>query len=458
MKNKEKLFSEFETVSKKAWKQKIQVDLKGADYNESLLWQSPEGITVKPFYHSEDLNGIPQPKTAKNRNWKVAELVVMDGTDSLKYRLDKARKGGAESLVIRLNEKDNNTLQLLNDLADSKIETAVILDCNPEILEDYNRTLFTTNPHLHIYWDPIGNFAASGNWVQSQKEDLNQLEKVHREYKVAITVDSSIYQNAGAHSIQQLAYSMSHANEYLHFFEQNKLETNALEVTFLVTQGSNYFFEIAKLRALRILWQVLSEAYNINTECWIIAGPSIRNKTVYDYNINLLRSTTESMSAILGGADTVYNLPYDFLYHKSNDFAERIARNQLLILKEEGYLSSVENPADGSYYIESLTKEMSEKSLQLFKQLEKGGGFLKGLQSHQIQKKIKESDQAEKEALILGKTVLVGTNKYLNPEDKMKGQLEVDPFQKRRKRQTRIEPILPSRLAAKLEIKRLRDE
>jgi len=154
-----------------------------------------------------------------------------------------------------------------------------------------------------------------------------------------------LYQNAGANNIQQLAYALSHANEYLNHFD-TILDSDAkksLQLIFKVSVGSNYFFEIAKLRALREIWSVLATEYNVNTSCTILATPSKRNKTIYDYNVNLLRTTTECMSAILGGADVIYNLPYDSLYHESNEFGNRISRNQLLVIKKESYLDKVNN-------------------------------------------------------------------------------------------------------------------
>src|SRR5690606_16596197 len=151
------------------------------------------------------------------------------------------------------------------------------------------------------------------------------------------------------------------------------------------------------LRALRTLWATLADAYGFNTDCFIFVNPTKRNKTLYDYNTNMLRTTTECMSAILGGANMICNLPYDAIYHKDNEFGERIARNQLLVLKYESYFDKVNNPADGTYYIESLTQQLAEKALELFKDIEANGGFLNQLKEGIIQRKIKESAERERE-------------------------------------------------------------
>ena len=186
--------------------------------------------------------------------------------------------------------------------------------------------------------------------------------------------------------------------------------------------------------------------------------PSKRNKTLYDYNVNMLRTTTECMSAILGGADTIYNLPYDVLYHKNNEFAERISRNQLLILKAESHFDTVSNPADGAYYIEILTNELAEKALQLFKEIEASGGFLKQLKDGIIQKKIDDSAQKEQKQFDAKELVLVGTNNYINSMDAMKDQLELFPFLKVKSRKTLIKPIIERRLSETIEQERLNNE
>src|SRR5690606_16374997 len=222
--------------------------------------------------------------------------------------------------------------------------------------------------------------------------------------------------------------------------------------------SGNYFFEIAKLRAIRVLWENLISAYQISAELSIHSTPSKRNKTLYDYNLNMLRTTTEYMSAILGGSDRISFLPYDAVYHKDNEFSRRIARNQLLILKHESYFDTVNNPADGTYYIEELCRELCQKAFKLFKQLEKGGGFLSQLKSHQIQKKIKESASKENASFKKKSTVLVGTNFYENPQDKMSEDLELYPFVKTNSRKTLIEPIIERRLSEQLEKQRLKTE
>ena len=249
---------------------------------------------------------------------------------------------------------------------------------------------------------------------------------------------------------------MAHANEYLNAQEEGPAKK--LQFTFKIGIGSNYFFEIAKLRALRILWSKLIDVYNLDADCFITAVPSRRNKTLYDYNVNMLRTTTECMSAILGGANTIYNTPYDHIYHKDNEFGERIARNQLLILQHESFLNQVSNPADGSYYIESITQQLAQKALDLFKIIEAGDGFLAQLKAHHIQKKIKESAQKEQDAYDAQNEILVGSNSYQDTTEQMSGSIELYPFLKKQPKKTIIEPIIERRLSEVWEQERLKKE
>ena len=292
------------------------------------------------------------------------------------------------------------------------------------------------------------------------KEDLSAYARLTREAGsiTSLSVDGTLYHNAGANRIQQLAYSLSQANEYLNLLSVENKEKLLPRPVFRLALDSNYFFEIAKIRALRLLWSSLAPEYGAPQDCHIIAQPGRRNKTLYEANANMLRTTMECMAAINGGADTVLNLPYDVLYHAPNEFGDRISRNQLLILKEESYMGAIANPADGSYYIETLTEQLAEKALVVFKSIEASGGFLKALKSHTIQKKIREQAGREQTLFEEGTSVLVGTNVYKNPEDTAKDRIEISPFAELRSEKTLIEPILEKRLAESTEKKRLKDE
>jgi methylmalonyl-CoA mutase len=448
------LFSEFEPISAKQWKQQIQFELNGADYNETLVWDSLEGIKVKPFYHNDEteinLNAIVPTKPFAI----VQNIFVHDVKKSNVRALDSLQRG-AESVRFTIESESISIKELMQNLPLGNVNYYFNI---PFLSVEFVRKIeeFSTknNTHFFIQVDPIGQLAKDGNWFENLEKDFEKLNTITSKTTVPfLTISSVIYQNAGANIVQQLAYTLAQVNEYF-----NRISAINQPITIEVAVGTNYFFEIAKLRALRILFNTLATEYNHNFDCHIIATPTKRNKTLYDYNVNMLRTTTECMSAILGGADAVANLPYDALYHKDNEFGDRISRNQLLILKHESYFDKVNNPADGTYYIETLTEQLAEKALELFKDIEKNGGLISQLIDGTIQRKINESAQKEQELFDSGKEVLLGTNKYPNKNDQMKNDLELYPFVKQNSRKTLITPIIEKRLAEKVEQERLSQE
>ena len=451
------LFNLFEDVSAKAWKQKIQSDLKGADYNETLIWKSLEGIDVKPFYHSEDFKKLPEVSNAKACNWNICEVVNEETCLDANQKALHALSHGAESIrfVLKSKECDLKTLLKNIDLSSTPLYFELQF-LSSEFVSEIDTIAKENNASFYVLTDIIGNLAKTGNWFSNLKEDHKQLEAIvaASNLESVLSVDLSLYQNAGAHIVQQLAYSLAQANEYLNHFK-GKIGKH---IIFKVSTGGNYFFEIAKIRAIRNLWDALASEYNSDTKCHIISEPSKRNKTVYDYNVNMLRTTTESMSAVLGGANTISNLAYDAIYHENAEFGNRISRNQLLVLKHESYFNAVNNPSDGSYYIETLTTQFAEKALELFKLIETNGGLLSMLKEGTLQRKIKESANKELQLFNEGKEVLLGTNKHPNPDDKMKGELEKNPFVEIKVRKTLIEPIIEKRLAEYAEQERLKTE
>lgn len=445
----QELFNDFEAVSSKQWKQQIQYELKGADYNETLVWESPEGIKVKPFYHKDE-TVIPLKIATAVSNFKIIQNIFVFDVDKTISRAQETLKRGAEALRFVIEDQNINIEKLLKAIPENTSVYLRLGFLNPEFIDK----AIAGYPSLKIELDPIGQLAKEGNWFANLDTDMAQLNQLNAKHTVAfLNINSTLYQNAGANMVQQLAYTLAHVNEYF-----NRIENISQPISIEVAVGTNYFFEIAKLRALRLLFATLAQEYNTPLDCHITAIPTKRNKTLYDYNVNMLRTTTECMSAILGGANGVSNLAYDAIYHKDNEFGDRIARNQLLVLKKESYFDKVDNPADGAYYIEEITQQLAEKALFLFKDIEANGGLITQLIEGTIQRKIKES--AEKEQLLFnqGKEVLLGTNKYPNKNDRMKDDLELFPFLKQNARKTLITPILERRLAEALEQERLQTE
>ncbi|MDI5949142.1 methylmalonyl-CoA mutase subunit beta [Flavobacterium yafengii] len=447
------LFDDFNPISSKQWKQKIQFELNGADYNETLVWNSPEDIQVKPFYHKDEFSKVFSV-TTKATNFRICQnIFVYDIDKSIERALDSLSRG-AESLRFTIENESIDVTNLLEILPLEKVTVYFHLGfISIDFVKKIDAFAKKNNTTIFCNLDPIGQLAKDGNWFTTKEKSnfdtLNLLSTSATSVSL-ISINTSLYQNAGANMVQQIAYSLGHANEYF-----NRIEVINKPIVFEVAVGTNYFFEIAKLRALRLLFNLVAKEYNHNLDCNIIVSPTKRNKTLYDYNVNMLRTTTECMSAIIGGADAIANLPYDALYHKDNEFGDRIARNQLLILKNESYFDKVNNPADGSYYIENLTNQLAEKSLALFKDMEANGGFLKQLNDGIIKRKIQESADTTQALFDNGKEILLGTNKHPNKQDKMKHDLELFPFVKVKPRKTLITPIIEKRLAEKIEQERL---
>lgn len=443
---------EFQPVSAAAWKQKIQADLKGADYNETLLTKTNEGITIKPFYHADEFEKLTIPLAEED--FKICQkIIISDESDANSKAVDATNKG-ANSLKF-IAKKPFNAELLFRNLLAKKIEFHFHFEFLSEAFINELAELLK-NETVFYNIDIIGKLARTGNWHKSLNDDFKTLEAIIHKNPAAfiLSVNADIYQNAGANAVQQVAYALAVANEYLTRFGAEI----AQKIQFNFAVGNNYFFEISKIRAFKYVYNLMLSQYDTNANALVFAEPSLRNKTIYDYNVNLLRTTTECMSAILGGANTISNCAYDALFHDSNDFGDRIARNQLLILKEESYFKHGQQISTNSYYIESITKQFAEKALDIFKDIEKKGGFLTQLKEGIVQRKIKENAQKEQAQFDAGELVLLGTNKYPNEKDHMKHELLVNPFVARNPQKTLIIPIIPVRLSEKLEQKRLKDE
>lgn len=453
------LFSDFEAVTSKQWKQQIQYELKGADYNETLVWESPEGIKVKPFYHNDE-DSIASNAISSAKPFSIVQNIFVHEVKKSNARALETLQRGAESVRFTLENDSVSIEELMQNLPLENVNYYFNLPfLSVEFSNKINEFASKNKANIFIQNDPIEQLAKDGNWFENLEKDFEKLNTIASETTIPfLTISSGIYQNAGANIVQQLAYTLAQANEYFNRLDLSVRAESRTVITIEVAVGTNYFFEIAKLRALRILFNTLASEYNQNFDCHIIATPTKRNKTLYDYNVNMLRTTTECMSAILGGADAVANLAYDAIYHKDNEFGDRISRNQLLVLKHESYFDKVNNPADGAYYIETLTEQLAEKALELFKDIEKNGGLISQLIDGTIQRKINESAQKEQELFDSGKEVLLGTNKYPNKNDQMKNDLELYPFVKQNARKTLITPIIEKRLAEKLEQERLETE
>lgn len=456
MANKPEYLSGLEPVSAAQWKLVLQSSLKGGDYNSLLTSEIFEGIRIKPFYNREDLEGIRTGIATEKSSWKIGSFIDSDGNNA-SFQDSNDWDAGVDTWIISIEEARNTWPSWIMERREWPSEVHLEIP-NPFDFPFENRPISLAHK-TKILLDPIGRFAASGNWVYSEREDLEHLAQVAHKIETCkmnpvLLVSGEIFQQAGANAVQEIAYSLALAHEYLLFKSQNPDKFSWIETpVFRLALGGEYFSDIAKIQALRKGWNLLAGMHNLPGHCKIHVQPSLRNKTCYDYNTNMLRTTLECMAGIFGGADLICNVPYDKIFSPPNAFAERLAINQLLIMRHESGFGHVLNPADGSFFIESLTDQLGRKALELFKSLEAGGGFLDQLKKHTIQKKIRQHAQREQDAFDKGHTILVGSNKFSNPGDKITDPEFGNTFPKTGKR-TKIEPLKLRRLAHMYELKR----
>jgi len=268
-----------------------------------------------------------------------------------------------------------------------------------------------------FYKSPDDNFAEASQLIKTAKAQLPLYD--------VITVNGQYYHNAGAHAVQELAFVLAHGVEYLSQLTDRGLHIDdiAQRMQFTMAVGSDYFLEIAKLRALKMLWSAIVQKYQPkhaeSTVINIHAITSQRNKTIYDPHVNMLRTTTEAMSAAIAGVNSITILPFDTSYRKGDGFSYRIARNQQIVLKHESYFDKVVDPSAGSYYIENITESIGEAAWQLFADIEGRGGFIKAVESGFIRDEIEKTCQKRDMEIAIRRQISVGVNQYPNPDEKM---------------------------------------
>ncbi len=412
----EKLFSEFNAATAQDWKQQIIQDLKGAGF-EKLIWHNANGFDVNPFYTSEDVIEKSQPLFT-HADWEICSEIIVDTEKTANTKALKALTGGASSLNFVVNKKIDFTV-LLNEISTEHIELNFKLKYADEnFIADFNFYLKQKNSSPEkingsISFDAIGQLAETGINPEFSPDSYREENAVLR----TNCINAALYQNAGATQSFELACALSHAHEYL-VTQADKNSSTKKPFRFTVAIGSDFFGEIAKLRAVRKLWTVIAKEYNANPEIYLHCKTSLLNKSSLDANNNMLRTTTEGMSAVIGGCNSLTINSYNEGFENVNDFSERMARNQQLIFKEESYLDKVADIGAGSYYIEKLTDEIAEKAWEEFKIIESKGGFVACLKSNYIQNKIHEQAAELIREFKEEKIILVGVNKFKNKNEK----------------------------------------
>lgn len=441
---KEKLFSEFSPVSTDEWMAKITADLKGVPFEKKLIWKTNEGFEVRPFYREEDIENLKTIKslpgefpfvrgTKKDNDWDVRQDIKVkdDFAAANKKALDLLNKG-ITSLGFSF-KKDKITAEnialLLNGITPEAVElnfstclsgAAKLLGILTNYLKaagaDLSKCYGSVN--YDVFKNPFKKGHKAEDWTDEAIEVLKAAAELPK-FRV-LAVNAMHLNNSGAYISQELGYALAWGNELLAKLTGKGLSADevAKKIKFNFGISSNYFMEIAKFRTARWLWAQIVAQYNPTCDCSAKmdahAVTSKWNMTIYDAHVNLLRTQTEAMSAAIAGVNSITVIPFDDVYQNSDDFSERIARNQQLLLKEECHFDKVADPAAGSYYVEVLTSSLADVAWKLFLEVEEAGGFTALADKGEIQKAVNASAAARQKAVATRREVLLGTNQFPN--------------------------------------------
>ena len=448
MANKEqKLFAEFPPVSTEQWESVIAVDLKGADYEKKLVWRTAEGFNVRPYYRAENLDGIkylgsqcgefPYVRgTGKDNNWRIVQTIEVGCPKEANAQATVLLTKGVESIGFVIGDKEfsaadldtllsgisvKNTELVFSGCATKKVAGLFIDKMDKEGVDPETvRVSFVLDPIVKKL--TLKGTMACKNGQCKGFENLASLISKGAAYKRIrfVNVSGEIFHNSGSTIVQELAFTLAAGHEYVVKLMEQGLSVDqvAPALRFSMAISSNYFMEIAKFRAARLLWANIMAPYNPSRGCAskmkVHAVTSKWNMTVYDPYVNMLRGTTEAMSAAVSGVHSIEVLPFDTPYEKPTDFSARIARNVQLLLKEESHFNQVCDAAGGSYYIENLTNSIAEQAWNLFRQVEEKGGYIAAFEAGFIQDQVEASAAKKNSKIATRRETLLGTNQFPN--------------------------------------------
>lgn len=457
------------------WKKQVEKDLKGESFDKKLFTKTYEEIILQPLYTSTDIKDLPQINNFpgfqnflrgsnvsgySNRSWEIAqeynqalpedlnEVLKSDlqrGLNSINIILDNPTMLGLDADQSKSGEVGKDGLSISGVRKMQVLFKDIDLTAQPVNINGGFSALPITllfNAFANETRTSLMNIKGSitsdpYEYLLTKSELPISLDQVFDEMKLAtelmiksnsaiktIGVSGLHFNNAGANSVQELAFTLAIAVEYLNDMIERglKAEDAAKRIKFTFSVGSFYFMEVAKLRVARILWSKILESFGVNEEnrkMFIHCKATEFNQTYFDPYVNMLRTTTEAFSAIVGGADSIHTNPFDESFNPSDNFSRRIARNTQIVLKEESHLDQVIDPAGGSYFVEKLTDDIASAAWKLFQTIEEKGGMLKSIQSGFVQDEISKVAEAKKKDFAKRKSVLVGTNMYANPKEEM---------------------------------------
>ncbi|MCD8297884.1 MAG: methylmalonyl-CoA mutase small subunit [Prevotella sp.] len=489
---KEKLFTEFNAPTRQEWLDKIQVDLKGADFNKRLVWRTNEGFNVQPFYLREDIASLKTPEALpgefpfvrgnkKNNNeWYVRQDIEADDAAAANGKALKLLEHGIDSLGFNIAPDNVNVdfiATLLNGIYCDCIELnfntckRMSLKLAQLLCEYFDKKGYDKKRIVaSIDWDPLEKMVMKGKDVTKILPLAVKLVNTLKDYPNfrCISVNAVSLNNAGAYIVQELGYALAWGNEYLELLVNAGVDTDlaASKIKFNMGVSENFFMELSKFRAARLLWAEIVKQYAPanDSSCMMCVNAitSKYNMTLFDSYVNLLRSQTEAMSAALAGVHSMVVTPFDITYEQPNEFSERIAKNQQLLLKEESHFDKVVDPGAGSYFIEELTTSLANEGWKIFLNVEDNGGFLESVKKGLVQDDINNTNAKRHDAAAKRKEFLLGTNQFPNFTEKSGGKRVIDNPCKCGGKQEEDVPafkaVNSSRLAADFEALRIKVE
>ena len=418
------LFAEFNPVTKQEWMEKVGIDLKGADFDKKLVWKNLSKIKIQPFYNAEDKQDYIHNTGENSQSLINYRSIAVNTAESGNKLALKAVEEGINGILFTI-DKNISAAKLVEGIDLNKIAVSFILRTDAvEIVSDFlefvkEQKIVNENLKGFIDLEIISDYLTHGNIEKNQLDTVAELVTLAADYPnfKLLTISGSEYLDSGANQVQEVAYTLSSLVFLIEKLKERGIPEQEVfdNLNFKLAIGSEYFVEIGKFRAFNSLLIEIANKYGISEHAHSIIGKtSIWSKSVTDPHTNLLRATTEAMSAILGNVDAVLIDAYDKEFNEPSDFSSRIAGNISTILKEESYLGKVANPVDGSYYIEEVSASIASKALELFKTIEDNGGFYKSFESELIQQQIAEIRQEKIKLISQRRLPMVGVNKYPN--------------------------------------------
>ncbi|WP_317896769.1 methylmalonyl-CoA mutase family protein [Aurantibacillus circumpalustris] len=407
----QKLFTDFKPSTAEEWKNRLVKDLKGEPY-ESLIWHNENGFDIQPFYAAEDLKQVYEPAFT-HAQWEICVSPQLNDSKELNKQLLQHLNSGATSISINCKEPDLEIA--LKDIQLNYIHsTFFVNEKNSLVLKKYLEANYDLNRlNCSLFPEKLANTQDFENWLK-----VVSLFKSYDGIKI-LAANALPYHDQSCLAYYEVALVLSQITEYLEFFSDKKSELPTSDIVIKTGVSSDYFIQMAKLRAIRRLWTILKKEYAVENDFHVIVETSLTNKSISDSYNNLLRTTVESMAAVSGGCNELIVTDFDVLFETNKVLAERMAVNQQLILKEESYFDKMADVACGSFYIETITDLLASKALETFKRFEKEGGYFKCLEKNIFSTEIATQAKERGELVNAKKQISIGVNKFKNEKEKI---------------------------------------